>query len=37
VPLWAGQSAPLLRFTDVEKLLSSLIEQVSETVRSYRA
>src|SRR4051812_12810965 len=37
VPLWAGQSAPLLRFTDVEELLSSLVEQVSKTVRSYRA
>ena len=36
VPLWAGQSAPLLRFTDVRELLSSLIEQVTEVVSSYR-
>ena len=36
VPLWAGQSAPLLRFTDVGELLSSLIEQVTEVVSSYR-
>ena len=36
VPLWAGQSAPLLRFTDVQELLNSLIEQVTEVVSSYR-
>jgi len=36
VPLWAGQSASLLRFTDVEKLLSSLVEQVTKVVSSYR-
>jgi nitronate monooxygenase len=35
MPLWAGQSAPLLRFTDVEELLSSLIQQVTEVVTSY--
>jgi nitronate monooxygenase len=35
VPLWAGQSAPLLRFTDVEELLSSLVQQVTEVVSSY--
>jgi nitronate monooxygenase len=34
VPLWAGQSAPLLRFTDVTELLTSLVEQVSEVVES---
>jgi nitronate monooxygenase len=34
VPLWAGQSAPLLRFTDVTELLTSLLEQVSEVVES---
>jgi nitronate monooxygenase len=28
--LWAGQSAPLSRFTEVTKLLSSLVEEVSE-------
>ncbi|HVQ48278.1 MAG TPA: nitronate monooxygenase, partial [Gemmatimonadales bacterium] len=36
VPLWAGQSAPLLRFTDVQELLNSLIEQVTEVLSSYR-
>ncbi len=36
VPLWAGQSAPLSRFTDVDELLSSLVEQVTEVVSSYR-
>ncbi len=35
MPLWAGQSAPLLGFTDVEKLLSSLVQQVTEVVSSY--
>jgi len=34
MPLWAGQSAPLLRFTDVEELLSSLVQQVTEVVSS---
>ena len=34
MPLWAGQSAPLLRFTDVTELLTSLVEQVSEVVES---
>jgi nitronate monooxygenase len=34
LPLWAGQSAPLLRFTDVNELLSSLVEEVSEVVES---
>jgi nitronate monooxygenase len=35
LPLWAGQSAPLSRFTDVAELLSSLVEEVSELARHY--
>jgi nitronate monooxygenase len=30
LPLWAGQSAPLSRFTDVTELLRSVVEDVSE-------
>lgn len=30
MPLWAGQSAPLSRRTDVTELLSTLVEEVSE-------
>ena len=30
LPLWAGQSAPLSRFTDVRELLGSLVEEVSD-------
>ena len=34
VPLWAGQSAPLARFSAVTELLSSLVEQVPEVLGS---
>ena len=30
VPLWAGQSAPLCRYTEAGELLRSLVEEVSE-------
>ncbi|MFL5511463.1 MAG: NAD(P)H-dependent flavin oxidoreductase [Gemmatimonadales bacterium] len=37
LPLWAGQSAPLLRFTGVNELLTSLVEEVSEVMGSFHA
>ncbi|HEY7635993.1 MAG TPA: nitronate monooxygenase [Gemmatimonadales bacterium] len=36
-PLWAGQSAPLLRFTHVAELLSSLVEELSEIAHGGKA
>jgi nitronate monooxygenase len=35
LPLWAGQSAPLSRFTDVSELLSTLVEETSNALRRY--
>ncbi len=35
LPLWAGQSAPLSRFTDVAELLTSLVEGVFATTNTH--
>lgn len=35
LPLWAGQSAPLSRFTDVAELLTSLVEGVFATTSTH--
>jgi nitronate monooxygenase len=35
MPLWAGQSSPLLRSTDVNELLNSLVNQAEEVIESF--